>query len=178
MRPELLARLTPGCVSLDLTSRATGQRLTDSDIAAALSGCSDAQMWLAQIKYMGYDQYKPKLIRYVYEWVADAACIEHWRLKKGSNLMRRISECSVYECVDPGRCSSCYGVGHITRGKVIIACRTCDGAGNVRLTDRVRSRSLETNINTYRAVWKRRYLDILGRLNAIDQGIIDILARQ
>ena len=178
MKPEILSRLTPGCVDLESVARATGWRLTQAEMAAALSGCSDSQMWLAEIKYMGYDQYTPKLIEYTYELVADAAAIEAWRIRKGSDLMRMIAQCSVWEVVDPGRCSVCHGVGSVGYKQTIHTCRTCNGVGNIRLTDKNIASSLGLNINTYRATWKRRYQDIRGRLLAMNQGIIDILARQ
>lgn len=165
MIEQILARLAGGSSFRSEIASSSIDSLSVSDIAYALAGLKQEQIYLVATKYLGEDR---------------AESLTQWLLSeiKPCKYAGKLASLAVYEAINPRVCPSCKGRQHVvTRRGQVKPCRQCYATGTLPLKKADRARYVGIEPHTWKH-WQGRYSDIYRKLDIMDGQIIRHVRRK
>lgn len=171
---EILARLTAGTVDHTRVSGSGHGGITQSDIAASMSGMTKFSESILRAKYAGQADSLAVLRRDLLALVHRTGMVEKWP-RMSPEWLDRLMECIIEDNMGSSRCPSCLGCGRdrkaIEDATAIKVCYVCRGTGMENgQSERAIARGMDMDEDTFRnrfrkVVEEMRYL-LLGAENA------------
>lgn len=164
MNPTILARLNAKSQSLLQTFGKA--ELTPADISAALSGTQEDRLVNNEIgievllaKICNNRQSQVKCFYPIYRGVAEIAIKGKWKMKRGEDRLRSLTQLAVFEATNDQACPRCKGTTFNPRNPTK-ACEPCRGTGRYRIKDYERAEALGVSKQTWSRTWEPRYQDV------------------
>jgi hypothetical protein len=129
---EILARLAAGTVDHARVSGSDHGGITQSDIAAAMSGMTKFSESILRAKYAGQAEFLAVLRRDLADLVQRTGMTEKWP-RMTAEWLDGLLDCVIEDNMGAGRCPSCLGCGRDRRAMedvtAIKICYACKGTG-------------------------------------------------
>lgn len=156
----LFAMTTARGTNLDSAGRGGFGQLSKADVAGSLAwgNLGQTAYLLGLVKYCGHTDGLPVLSTLVYQHSMTLATRAGLTVPVGKELLRYHAIFAVCEVVGNARCPQCAGSGD-RKG---LPCFACQGAGELRLTER----AIAGAVGIPRATWQRRWKPHYVRLTA------------
>lgn len=156
--PEILARLSAGTVDHVRVRGSHHGGLTQSDIAAAMSGMSRLSNIALLLKYAGQVEYIPEFRRLLLLEVSRIA--GPWPFVRAGFLTDLIN-LAIDDFMGSGACPGCAGRGVLYRQSSAKTCQRCSGSGReAGLSRRDIALHIDMPETTFRRSWSKRYGEI------------------
>lgn len=175
---ELLAKLSTGSTQRLTVPGGAIPELTQSDIAAALTGTEKSAELLVRIKYAGDTDYKTRRNLEILTLIAAADLANHydWNLERGKNRLEPLAILAIDLVINPPLCRRCHGRGDIisTRGVVRI-CPACNGFRLGKMTDTDKSKRVGVHRNKWPKIWEPRLKLLICELRSWEVQALDVV---
>lgn len=154
---KLLTRLNPK--SQSFTDTGGGGDLTPLDIAAACAGADDLGLRVLLTKVCGDRTHHGQMFYQIYGIVVSRAAKGGWRVPKGEEKLRALTQLAIFEAVNDFACPACNGT-KFNRKRPSQPCAPCAGNGRLRLTEPLRAEVLGITRQAWYKLWNQRYREV------------------
>lgn len=154
---EILTRLNAKVQSY--TDSGGKAELTPQDIAAACAGTTDIGLHIALARICGSREAQVKAFYPILREVAGMAARGGWKIPKGKERLRSLTQLAVFEATNHQACPTCRGTQQNPKNPAK-PCATCRGTGLYVLQDQERAASIGISKQAWSQTWQRRYEDI------------------
>lgn len=161
---EILTILVPSSVDIEPTSRRTGEGLTASDVAAALSGANKAGLNLLIGQICGISEYNELYGLFLPEALRVSKRLK-WRTDDTTRARtHKLLDLVLVESIASNKCPSCHGTkySYINPSKF---CELCGGTGLTKRFDYLKAKHLGISDRAWRKTWRERESDLKALLD-------------